>query len=209
MTETQDNLSPKSTPAAPAARAGRRNGIVAAIVVGVFAGMIGLTFASAELYTLFCNATGYNGTTQVARQAPKQTLDRIVKVRFDSNVAPGLPWRFEPEVTEVSLKLGETAEVNYRIRNLSDMETTGIATYNVQPDIAGAFFSKIQCFCFTEQTLKPHEVRDQTVVFFVDPALAKDADAASVKTITLSYTFNPAKPGTKPVASVGSTTKLQ
>ena len=187
----------------------RMDRIVAACLMMVFAGMVGLTFASAELYDLFCKATGYNGTTQVARSAPSRASARSIKVRFDANVAPGLPWRFEPEMPEIALKLGETAEVSYTIRNLTGYETKGIASYNVQPDVAGAFFNKIQCFCFTEQTLKAYEARQEPVVFYVDPAIVADMDERKMETITLSYTFTAVKTPPRPLAAVGSDTKLQ
>ena len=182
--------------------------MVAGIVGCVLVGMLGLTFASAELYDLFCKATGYNGTTRVASSAPGVAGDRILKVRFDANVAPGLPWRFEPETPEISVRLGETAEVAYTIRNLSSEETTGIASYNVQPEIAGSFFNKIQCFCFTEQSLKGGEARPEVVVFFIDPALATDADAMRVGTVTLSYTFNAVRRPSRPATAVGRQTNI-
>ena len=205
MTETS---SARRKPGRSAAQV-RGDRIVAAVVVGVFTGMLGLTFASAELYDLFCRATGYNGMTRVAGAAPKSISDRTVKVRFDANVAPGLPWRFEAEKAEIELKLGETAEVYYTIRNVSGRDAAGIASYNVQPEIAGSFFNKIQCFCFTEQTLKAGEARQEPVVFFVDPAMLADVDAQRVRTITLSYTFNPVKAPVKPLAAVGTGTKLE
>ncbi len=186
----------------------RNDRIVAGGLVALFSLMLGVTFASAELYDLFCRATGYNGTTQVAKSAPAQILARKIKVRFDANVVPGLPWRFEAEEPEIELKLGETAQVSYTIRNISKSETAGIASYNVQPEIAGAYFNKIQCFCFTEQRLQAGEARQETVVFFVDPALAADKDATRVHTITLSYTFSAIKAPLKPLAAVGSETKL-
>ena len=187
----------------------RMDRIVAGCIILVFTGMVGLTFASAELYDLFCKATGYNGTTQVAKSAPGAISSRRMKVRFDANVAPGLPWRFEPEQTEIETSLGETVEIGYTIRNLAAYDTTGIASYNVQPDVAGAFFNKIQCFCFTEQTLKAGEARQEPVVFFVDPAFIKEADERGVDTITLSYTFTAVKTPPRPLAAVGSDVKLQ
>ena len=187
----------------------RNDSLVAFGICAVFAAMLALTFASAELYSLFCKATGYNGTTQIAARAPGSLGRRSLKVRFDSNVAPGLPWRFEPETPEIELKTGETAEIHYTIRNISSRETSGIAAYNVQPDIVGGYFNKIQCFCFTEQTLKPGEVREETVVFFVDPALESDRDLDGIGAITLSYTFAAVKTAPKPLAVVGTGAKVQ
>jgi cytochrome c oxidase assembly protein subunit 11 len=159
-------------------------------VVGV---MIALSFAAVPLYNLFCRTTGFGGTTQVSRVAPKQSLGREVTVRFDSNVAGGLPWRFEPEVNSIRLKIGEVVTVKYHVINLSARETVGQAAYNVTPLTVGAYFQKINCFCFTEQRLKAGAQEDMTVVFYVDPALVKDADQNGLDTITLSYTFYPVR----------------
>jgi cytochrome c oxidase assembly protein subunit 11 len=133
-------------------------------------------------------------------------MDRTISVRFDSNVAPGLKWRFSPETPEVKVKLGETTTVLYKVTNTGDQPSTGSATYNVQPDLAGTYFSKLECFCFTEQTLQPGETLESAVVFYVDPRLAQDADVKDLSSITLSYTYFPSKGG-KPVAEVTSSTK--
>ena len=154
---------------------GRRRDIIVAGACGVFvAFMVGMAYAAVPLYDWFCKATGFGGTTQVATAAPAAVLDRMITVRFDANIAAGLPWRFEPEVNSINVKLGEVATVYYTVTNLSARETLGQATYNVSPPTVGAYFSKINCFCFTEQRLKPGERREMAVVFFVDPALAKD-----------------------------------
>ncbi len=156
--------------------------------VGVIVGMVGLTAAAVPLYELFCRATGYGGTTSVAERAPDEVVDRTMTVRFDANVAPDLPWRFAaPEPVEV--RLGETAVVAYTAANLGDEPVLGTATYNVTPFKAGAYFSKIECFCFTEQLLMPGERKEFPVSLFVDPAIAEDPNAREVTTITLSYTF--------------------
>ncbi len=180
-------------------------------LVSLFTVMLSVSFASAKLYELFCKATGYGGTTQVASAAPKALGQRSIKVRFDANVAPGLPWKFEPEKSEIEVKLGETVEVYYTIRNTSTTDATGIATYNVQPDMMGSFFNKIQCFCFTEQTLKAGESRTETVVFFVDPAMEKDKNTDLIQSMTLSYTFagvkSPSKSTFKSLAELGKTIK--
>jgi cytochrome c oxidase assembly protein subunit 11 len=133
-------------------------------------------------------------------------MDRTIAVRFDSNVAPGLNWRFAPEKPEVTVKLGETTTVYYKVTNTGDKASTGIATYNVQPDLAGTYFSKLECFCFTEQTLQPGETLESAVVFYVDPRLAQDNDVKDLTSLTLSYTYFPSKGG-KPVAEVTSSTK--
>ena len=185
----------------------RGDRVVAGAICAVLALMLGVTFASAELYDMFCRATGYNGTTRTAISAPVQASDRSIKVRFDANVAPGLPWHFQPEVPEIELKLGQVSEVYYTITNVSAHPTAGIASYNVQPEISGGFFNKISCFCFTDQVLAAGESRREAVVFFVDPALATDPDAGKVQTITLSYTFTALKSSPKPVASAAGADK--
>jgi cytochrome c oxidase assembly protein subunit 11 len=170
-------------------QASRRDLIVAGACGACVAAMVGMAYAAVPLYDWFCRATGFNGTTQVATTAPDVVLDRKVTVRFDANLASGLPWRFMPERTSIEARLGEIVTVNYRVINESTRDTTGVAGYNVTPLNLGAYFQKINCFCFSDQTLKAGEQRDMAVVFYIDPALAKDADAADLDTITLSYTF--------------------
>jgi cytochrome c oxidase assembly protein subunit 11 len=179
----------------------RRRDVIVAVACGFFvAAMVGASYAAVPFYDWFCRATGYGGTTQVATSAPSGILDRKVIVRFDANVAPGLPWRFEPEQTSIEVKLGEVATVHYRVINEAARAITAQATYNVTPLQVGSYFQKINCFCFTEQRLKPAETREMTVVFYVDPAMVKDADFATVNTITLSYTFFQQREPSKPVA---------
>jgi cytochrome c oxidase assembly protein subunit 11 len=155
--------------------------------------MVGAAYAAVPLYDWFCRATGFGGTTQVASSAPAGTLERKITVRFDSNVTPGLPWKFQPEVGSVEAKLGEVVTVFYRVTNLTARETFGHASYNVTPLTTGAYFQKINCFCFTEQRFGPGETREMPVVFYVDPALAQDADQNGLQAITLSYTFYPVR----------------
>lgn len=183
-----------------------RNKRVAIYVVASFFFMLGASYAAVPLYDLFCKTTGYGGTTMVATRAPDRISDRVFSIRFDANVAAGLGWRFEPEVTEIKLRAGEVKTVGYTLRNLRSEPTTGIASYNVTPEQTGGYFNKIACFCFTEQTLAPGEARTEEVVFFVDPAISKDKELDSVHTITLSYTFFPAKSGNKPLADAGQLT---
>jgi cytochrome c oxidase assembly protein subunit 11 len=172
----------------------RRRDVLVAAACGVFvAAMVGAAYAAVPLYDWFCRTTGFAGTTQVATSAPSHTLGRKLKVRFDANVAGGLPWRLEPEQNWIEVKIGEVATVNYRVVNLSARETVGIASYNVSPPTAGAYFSKINCFCFTDQRLKAGEKRDMTVVFFVDPKLVADSEQDGLDTITLSYTMYPVR----------------
>jgi cytochrome c oxidase assembly protein subunit 11 len=151
--------------------------------------MCGLVAYSPELYRAFCGATGYGGTTQRAYTDPTTMSKQTVTVAFDSNVSPGLPWRFEPEQRSVTVHLGEQKLVFFSAENLSAETTVGHATFNVTPPTSGIYFNKIQCFCFNEERLDPHEKVDMPVVFYVDPAFAKDSDMAHVDTITLSYTF--------------------
>jgi cytochrome c oxidase assembly protein subunit 11 len=167
----------------------RRHRKVASIVVGVVAVMIGLSFASVPLYQEFCRVTGYGGTTQVAREATKLRGSRSMVVSFDANVAAGLPWTFKPEVANVTLRDGETATVFFKVHNNSDRTWAATAGYNVSPDQSGVYFNKISCFCFSEQTLRPHETAEWPVVFYLDPQLEKDETMAGVETVTLSYTF--------------------
>ena len=179
----------------------RRRDVIVAVACGFFvAAMVGASYAAVPFYDWFCRATGYGGTTQVATSAPSGVLDRKVTVRFDANVAPGLPWRFEPEQNSIEVKLGEVATVHYRVINEAARAITAQAAYNVTPLQVGSYFQKINCFCFTEQRLKPAETREMTVVFYVDPAMVKDSDVATVDTITLSYTFYQQREPSKPVA---------
>jgi cytochrome c oxidase assembly protein subunit 11 len=172
----------------------RRRDVLVAAACGVFvAAMVGAAYAAVPLYDWFCRTTGFAGTTQVATSAPSHTLDRKLKVRFDANVVGGLPWRLEPEQNWIEVRIGEVATVNYRVVNVSARETVGIASYNVSPPTAGAYFSKINCFCFTDQRLKAGEKRDMTVVFFVDPKLVTDSEQDGLDTITLSYTMYPVR----------------
>ncbi|WP_159730428.1 cytochrome c oxidase assembly protein [Methylosinus sp. Ce-a6] len=170
-------------------QSGRRAGKGAGLLVVGSVAMLILSFASVPLYRAFCAATGFGGTTQVAKLAPAKPGERRLSVRFDANVARDLPWRFEPETPRIVLRTGETATVYYKVVNLSDQETAGVAAYNVSPDQAGAYFDKLACFCFSEQKLAPHESAEWPVVFFLDPALEADETMKRVEEITLSYSF--------------------
>jgi cytochrome c oxidase assembly protein subunit 11 len=184
-----------------------KNRRVAFAVLSVFAGMVGLAYASVPLYRAFCQATGFGGTTQRADAAPNAATDKYLTVRFDANTAGSLGWKFQPVQSVMKVKIGEQNIAHYNATNLTDKETTGSAIFNVSPAEAGAYFNKIQCFCFTKQTLKAGESADLPVVFFVDPAILDDPDSKSVSEITLSYTFFPAdKPDT--VSTVEKPAKL-
>ena len=167
-----------------------RNAKTALLMALIVAAMVGLAFASAPLYRMFCEYTGFDGTPQRAERAPGAVAGQV-GVRFDANVHPGLPWRFEPEQTTVRVKPGAKTQIFYRAQNLSAKTLTGQAVFNVSPDQVGKYFKKIQCFCFTAQTLKAGEAKDMPVIFFVDPAIKKDPDTKNVDEITLSYTFYP------------------
>ncbi len=161
------------------------------VVAGFMAlGMLGAAFAAVPLYRVFCQVTGYGGATNVAEIAPDQVIrDRVITVNFDANVAPGLAWNFRPAQRRVSVAAGEQALVFYVATNPSDRAITGSATFNVSPAKAGKYFSKIACFCFTEQRLVPGETVDMGITFFVDPEIVNDRDLDDVTEITLSYTF--------------------
>jgi len=183
-----------------------RNLVIAcsAIVVG----MVGLSYAAVPLYRIFCQITGYGGTTQRADNTDDiKIIDRQMTVRFDGNIARGLDWEFKPKVRQVTLKLGEQMQFSYVAENLSDKPLTGTATFNVTPQYAGAYFNKIECFCFTETTLQPGEKIEMPVVFFIDPDLDQEEIMKNLKTITLSYTFFPKQMDTAPLASVVNKTE--
>lgn len=163
--------------------------------------MVGMAYASVPLYRLFCQVTGYNGTTQRVEQYSDVILDKKMKVTFDSNTSNGLNWDFRPVDKMVEPKIGETVQVMFRATNRSAVATTGSAVFNVTPMEAGAYFNKVQCFCFTETTLQPGETLEMPVVFFIDPEIVKARETKNVHTLTLSYTFYPSKTE-KPVASL-------
>jgi cytochrome c oxidase assembly protein subunit 11 len=185
-------------------RSRRRDFAVAAACGAFVAAMVGAAYAAVPFYTWFCRTTGFGGTPVVAHAGPVQVLDRKVTVRFDANVASGLPWKFAPEQVSIDVRIGEVVTIYYRAENDSSRETVGQATYNVTPSTVGGYFAKINCFCFTEQRLKPHERRDMPVVFYVDPALIGDAEQDDLNTITLSYTMYPVQQPAKPVVGNAS-----
>lgn len=158
-------------------------------LAAVVAGMGAMAWAAVPLYDLFCRVTGYGGTTQEASAAPDVILDRMVTVRFDASVADGMPWTFKPARNTVKIRIGETGIAFYEAHNPTDKPVTGTASFNVTPLSAGLYFTKIDCFCFTEQTLQPGETVMMPVTFFVDPQMVEDAETAKIHTITLSYTF--------------------
>ena len=165
---------------------------VALICAALVAGMVAMSYAAVPLYRLYCQVTGYGGTTQRAAKPSDVVLDRVVRVRFDANVGAGLAWEFEPVQRTLDVKIGDNVLAFYRATNRSDRPLTGMATFNVTPEQAGPYFAKVECFCFTEQRLEPGQSVEMPVSFFIDPAIVGDRDATRIDLITLSYTFFPA-----------------
>ncbi|TWG89651.1 cytochrome c oxidase assembly protein subunit 11 [Mesorhizobium sp. J18] len=178
----------------------RNNRVIAAVCLAFFGGMIGMAYAAVPLYQLFCQVTGYGGTTQRVDQYSDRVLDQEITVRFDANTTGGLPWEFRPEQRHISMPIGETVQVAYFAKNNSTRPTRGRASFNVAPAMAGAYFNKVECFCFTDQELKPGGSLDMPVIFYIDPDIVNVPELKNVKTITLSYTFFPLNED-KPVAA--------
>ncbi len=181
----------------------RRNLVVAFSMAGLALGMVGLSYAAVPLYQIFCQVTGYGGTTQRAEQSPDTVLERKITVRFDANTGRGMGWDFKPVQPSIELKIGETALAFYEAKNQTKSKLTGTATFNVSPEAAGSYFNKVECFCFTEQTLEAGARADMPVTFFIDPDIMNDDQAKNIREITLSYTFFPVKEE----AEVAATTK--
>lgn len=190
--------SEQSTP--DAARLGRRNRIVAGVVLVTFFGMVGAAYASVPLYKAFCEFTGYDGTIRRAQVAPDQVVDKKLTVRFDTNIN-GLPWTFTAEQNSQQVKIGETGLAYFKVTNNSDKPMTGHAVYNVVPEQAGPYFQKLECFCFSDQTIAPGKTVEFPVVYFVDPKYATDFETRNKGEVTLSYTFYPAVPPKQAQAS--------
>jgi cytochrome c oxidase assembly protein subunit 11 len=181
-------------------KTGRR--IVALSLAALVAGMIGMSFASVPLYRLFCQVTGYGGVPQRADKAPGEVLDRTIKIRFDGNVDGSLPWTFAPVQQTMDVKIGETALAFFKASNNSSTPVTGRAIFNVSPELAGRYFTKIECFCFKQQTLEAGQAVEMPVTFFVDPKIVDDDDTKNITEITLSYTFYRSNEPPSPAASV-------
>jgi cytochrome c oxidase assembly protein subunit 11 len=172
-------------------------------------GMVGAAYAAVPLYDWFCRTTGFGGTPIVAKEAPAAPIARTINVRFDGNVAGGLPWHFAPDENPIRIHIGETKLFHYTAESFGWKESEGIASYNVSPPEAAGYFNKLQCFCFTNQKLTPGEKMDMPVVFFIDPAIDKDPQFRTLDTITLSYTFFPVKMPSEPVAAVGNGSQIR
>lgn len=171
-----------------------RNRRVGLIALGGALAMLGLGFASVPLYRLFCQVTGFGGTTQRVSEGVAgsvQGAGRTISVRFDGNVERDMPWRFGPEQVTQTVEIGKRTLAFYQATNNSPKPITGVATFNVEPELAGRYFNKVQCFCFNQQTLQPGQTVDMPVSYYVDPAILADAEANGIQQITLSYTFHP------------------
>lgn len=171
--------------------ASRKNRRVVFGCLASLAVMTAVTAVSPKLYSMFCQVTGYGGTTQRAEANAGKVLDRVFTVRFDGSVSPHLPWKFEPDVTTMNVKIGETVLAFFRATNTSDKPLTGQAAFNVAPQAMGLYFKKIECFCFTKQTLKPHQTVEMPVTFFIDPKMVDDPETTQLSTVALSYVFFP------------------
>jgi cytochrome c oxidase assembly protein subunit 11 len=167
----------------------RRNRRLGLGVGGFVAGMVGLAFASVPLYDMFCRVTGYNGTVQTGGAAAPGAGEKVLTIRFNANTQPNLPWRFGPVTPAMSLRVGEEGLGFYEAQSLSAVPTTGVATYNVTPEVVGKYFHKTACFCFDNQTLEPGQKADMPLSFWVDPKIAEDPNTSGIRTITVSYTF--------------------
>ncbi|MBI1359520.1 MAG: cytochrome c oxidase assembly protein [Alphaproteobacteria bacterium] len=181
--------------------------LTALIAFGASAGMLTLTFAAKPLYTTFCHVTGFGGTTRTATHAPSRVLDRVVRVRFDSNVGADAPLVFKPEQEYIDAKLGQTVMAFFTITNTSKEPVRAIAAYNVAPYKVGVYFNKLECFCFHERTYQPGVTERLPVIFYVAPEMAKDPFATDVKGITLSYTYYRAQ-DFKPTAQLEQSTSV-
>lgn len=181
----------------------RHRAVALACALFVF-GMVGASFAAVPLYRMFCQATGFGGATKIASASPAESTSRIMQVRFDANVAPGLDVDFHSEQADVHVKVGETKLIHYQVTNRTLQPLSIIASYNVAPEVTGSYFAKLQCFCFNQVELKPAETLDLPVVFFVDPSIEEDRALDRIGSITLSYTLFAAKQPERPVAEAGN-----
>ena len=191
----------------PPASSARRNARVALVCAAVFVGMTGMAFAAVPFYKAFCQLTGFDGTPRRADAAPRTALDRTVTVRFDANVR-GLPWTFTPSQVKQEVRIGAQTLAHYKVTNTGETAVTGQAVFNVVPEQAGAYFQKLDCFCFTDQTIQPGATVDMPVLYFIDPKYASDFDTKGKKEVTLSYTFFPSAEGAQTQAAAPANTPL-
>ena len=183
----------------------RSHRTVVMVCLAFFASMFGMAYAAVPLYEMFCQVTGYGGTTQRVEQYSQTVLDRDITIRFDANTSGGLPWNFKPVQRNVEIKIGETTQISYEAKNIASRPTSGRASFNVSPQLAGAYFMKVECFCFTDTELQPGGTMDMPVVFYVDPEIVNVPELKNIKTITLSYTFFPIDEPTPSAAAVKET----
>jgi len=167
----------------------KKNTLTPLVLAGIFLLMLGLSFAAVPLYDLFCRVTGFGGTTQVAKEAPKIVLDKIVNVRLDTNVHSELDWSFEVDEKTLDVKPGKVYKIKFNVENLSNEDSSAVASYNVSPSSFGQYFNKLGCFCFEKQTLKPGEKASYDLVFYLDPELVNDPKTKNIEDVTMSYTF--------------------
>ena len=158
------------------------------ILVVIFALMLGLSYAAVPLYDLFCRVTGFGGTTQVSNNAPKIVLDKVVSVRFDTNVN-NLPWEFKAKTNVVDVKVGQVNKIEFEVENYSNKPSAGVASFNVSPSSFGKYYSKLGCFCFEKQMLKPGEKTTYVMTFYLDPEMINDPSVKNLEDVTMSYTF--------------------
>ncbi len=187
----------QAAPSEPASRRKMSNARLGVICAAAFFGMIGVAYASVPLYRAFCQLTGFDGTVRKADAAPRKVLDRQIAIRFDANVRD-LPWTFEPQQVTQDVRIGDTGLAFYTVTNNGKAPITGRASYNVVPESAGLYFQKLECFCFTDQTIQPGETKEFPVVYFVDPKFAEDFETKGAQEITLSYTFFRSTDGSAP-----------
>jgi cytochrome c oxidase assembly protein subunit 11 len=176
----------------------RKNALTGLLTFGIFVGMVGLAYASVPLYRMFCQMTGFGGTPMRSDQMSRRVIEKTMAIRFDANTDQNLPWQFSPVQAQQHVKIGANTLAFFEATNQLDKPVTGMATFNVSPDIAAPYFTKVQCFCFNEQTLQPGEKVTMPVSYYVDPAIMQDKQARAVPEITLSYTFHRAEDPAKP-----------
>ena len=165
-----------------------KNKLTPLVLAGIFITMLGLSYASVPLYEIFCRVTGFGGTTQVANNAPKIVLDKVVSVRFDTNVN-NLPWDFKAKSNVMDVKVGQVNKIEFEVVNYSDEPTAGVASFNVSPSSFGKYYSKLGCFCFEKQELKAGEKATYVMTFYLDPEMVNDATVKNLQDVTMSYTF--------------------
>tara|TARA_Y100000996_G_scaffold362800_1_gene306244 strand:+ start:1165 stop:1710 length:546 start_codon:yes stop_codon:yes gene_type:complete len=167
----------------------KKTTLTSLILSGIFVFMLGLSFAAVPLYDLFCRVTGFGGTTQISKEAPKVVLDQVINVRMDTNVNSNLEWKFDVDKNKIDVRPGKVYRIKFNVQNLGSEPSSAVASYNVSPASFGQYFNKLGCFCFEKQTLNPGEKASYNLVFYLDPELVNDQKTVKVEDVTLSYTF--------------------